>query len=215
MPVSRKAGRIKLAFAVAGAIGVVSVIAYVCRLKSVPTAQRLPPPAQTDGQSSDQIDAEEPAIGEEVSLGRILGTNNPAVPPFGMPSGRPPGEADTPDLSTPAVAVYTVLSLLDQDATERLAGCFVEETAGTASDLYPRYLGHPVELVEVIEEGESAGVIWHATVHTQFSMDGGSRSQGETITLTTRLLLVDGLWKILKLHDGVNNGPKQHDTQAN
>ncbi|MEA3227027.1 MAG: hypothetical protein U9Q07_13835 [Planctomycetota bacterium] len=207
MPALRKAGRIKLAFAVAGAIGVVSVATYVCRLKSVSTPQRLPTPAQTDGQSEDQIDAGEPAIGEEVSLGRILGTNNPAVPPFGMPVGRPPGEADTPDLSTPAAAVHSVLSLIDQAATGKLTACFAKATAATAAgNLYPRCLGHPIELVEVVEDGESALVIWNATVHTEFSLDGTSRSQGEKMTLTTRLVRIEDVWKLLRLHEGGKDG---------
>ena len=208
MSVLRKAGRIKLVFAVTGAVGVVSVAAYVYRLKSPPAPQRLLPPVQTASQSVDQTDGEESSFGAQVPLGSILGCNNPALPPVIMSVGRPPGEADTPDLSTPPVAVHSVLSLIDQAATDKLTLCFIEEAGDTASNLYPRYLGHPVELVDVIEEGESAGVIWNATVHTEFSLDGGSRSPGETITLTTRLLRVEGLWKLLKLHDGVKDGPQ-------
>ena len=163
---------------------------------------------QTASQSADQTDSEESLLGEEVPLGSFLGCNKPALPPMTMPVGRPPGGADTPDLSSPAVALHSVLSLVDQAATDKLAPCFIEQTQDMASNLYPRYLGPPVELVDVVEEGESAGVIWNATVHTQFSLDGRDRSPGETITLTTRLLRVEGLWKILKLHDGVENGPE-------
>jgi hypothetical protein len=214
MPVLRNARRIKVMLAVVGAIGLASVAVYVCHLKSVPTSQMPSLPVQT-GQPADQTDGEEFLLSEDVPLGSLLGYNKPALPPIIMSVGPPPGEADTPDLSTPAVALHSVLSLIDQAATDKLTLCFIEEAGDTASNLYPRYLGHPIELVDVVEQGESAGVIWNATVHTKFSLDGESRSPGETIALTTRLLRVEGLWKILKLHDGVNYGPQQHDTQAN
>ncbi len=208
MPSLWKARTAKVIFGVTGAMGVISMTAYIYHLKSAPTFQRLSTTVQPDSQSLDQIDGEESSFGAQVPLGSILGCNNPALPPVIMSVGRPPGEADTPDLSTPPVAVHSVLSLIDQAATDKLTLCFIEEAGDTASNLYPRYLGHPVELVDVIEEGESAGVIWNATVHTEFSLDGGSRSPGETITLTTRLLRVEGLWKLLKLHDGVKDGPQ-------
>ena len=208
MPVSCDARGIKVMLAVVGAIGVVSVAAYICRLKSAPVPQMPSPPVQTPGQSADQTDGEEFLLSEDVPLGSLLGYNKPALPPIIMSMGPPPGEADTPDLSTPAVAVHSVLSLLDQAATDKLTLCFIEEAGDTASNLYPRYLGHPIELVDVVEDGETAGVIWNATVHTEFSLDGESRSPGETIASTTRLRRVEGLWKILKLHDGVKYGPR-------
>jgi hypothetical protein len=215
MPVLRNARRIKVMLAVVGAIGLASVAAYIYRLKSAPAPQMPSPPVQTPGQSADQTDGEEFLLSEQVPLGSLLGYNKPALTPIIMSVGPPPGEADTPNLSTPAVALHSVLSLIDQAATDELTLCFIEEAGDTASNLYPRYLGHPIELVDVVEQGESAGVIWNATVHTEFSLDGESRSPGETIALTTRLLRVEGIWKILKLHDGVKYGPQQHDTQAN
>jgi hypothetical protein len=125
-----------------------------------------------------------------------------------MHVGSPPGEADSPDLSTPAAAVYSVLSLIDQAATDKLAPCFIEKTEDTVGNLYPRYLGHPVELVEMIEEDEYAEVIWNATVHTMFSLDGRNWSPGETMMLKTTLVRVEGLWKISKLHDRGKDGPQ-------
>ena len=208
MSVLRKARKIKALFAVTGTIGIVSVTVYVYHLKLIPTFQRLSAPAQTDSQSVNQTDGEESSFSEQLPLGSLLGYNKPALPPIIMNVGRPPGQADTPDLSTPAVAVYSVLSLIDQAKTDKLAPCFIEEIQDMASNLYPRYLGHPVELVEVVEEGESAAVIWNATIHTQFTLDGGNRSPGETITLTTKLARVEGLWKLLKLYDGGKDGPQ-------
>jgi hypothetical protein len=68
-----------------------------------------------------------------------------------------------------------------------------------------------VGLVEVIEEDESAEVIWNATVHTVFSLNGRKWSPGEKMTLTTRLVRVEGLWKLLKLHEGNEDGSQQND----
>jgi hypothetical protein len=151
---------------------------------------------------------EESAADKTTSLGSLLGINKPAPPPIAFHVGHPPGQADAPDLSTPGVAVYSVLSLIDQGATEKLAPCFVEDTEDAANMLYPRYLGHPIELVEVIEEGESAEVVWNATVHTEFSLGSDSWPPGETATVKTRLVRVEDTWKILKLYNGDADGPQ-------
>lgn len=208
MPVLREARKIKVLFAVIGTLGIILMTAYVYSMKSFPTPQRLSAPVQTDSQSVDQTDGKESSFSEPLPLGRLLGQNKPAIPPMTMPAGRPPDQADVPDLSTPAAAVYSVLSLIEQAATDKLAPCFLEEIKEPVSNLYPRYLGHPVELVEVIEKGESAEVIWNATVHTMFYLDGRNWSTGETMTLKTRLVQVEGLWKLLKLHDGNEDDPQ-------
>lgn len=207
MPVFHKAKRIRVVLGVVAAIGIASVIAYVRHRGSA--SERLPAPELMNTQSADQIDDEELSSGEQVSLGRLLGSNNQAIPPLTMPVPRPPSEDEGPDLSTPAGAVYSVLSLIDQAETDKLAGCFIEGTAATtAGNLYPSYLGHPVELVEVVEDGESTTVIWNATVHTEFSLNGTSRSPGETIKLTTRVVRAEDRWKLIALHDGVEDGPR-------
>lgn len=199
---SKKIGAVLVA---AGLVGILTVVLSVCYLK--PTRESRLPLARErpNTQSEDTLDGEEISSGEDVSLGRLLGTNNPAVPPVIMRVGPEPGEASAPDLSTPAAAVYSVLSLTDQDATDKLAGCFVGKEADMAGGLYRRYLGLPVELVDVFEDGESAAVTWNATVHTAFSLDGRSWSTGEKMTLTTRLSKVEGLWKLLRLHEGVKD----------
>lgn len=207
MAVLRKAGKVRLVLAVIAAMCAGLVAAYVYWWKAPPTLEPPSGPARPDGQFAGQPDANESSAGERVSLGRVLGTNNPAVPPVTMPVGRPPGRDEGPDLSTPAAAVYSVLSFIDQGATDELGACFIDEAQDTAGSLYPRYLGHPVELVDVVEDGESAAVVWNATVHRRFSMDGTERLAGETITLTTRLVRVEGLWKLLKLHERVENAP--------
>ncbi len=68
---------------------------------------------------------------------------------------------------------------------------------------------------EVIEDAQSAKVVWEATVHAEFSWRGKHRSPGETITLTARLVRVGGLWKLQQLHEGDKDGPQSHDAPAN
>lgn len=214
MPGPRNARSIKVMLAVAGSIGVVALVAYVHPSK--PASAPPPPQAvQTESPPVDQADGNEPLTGEPPPLGILFGCNSPAPPPVGFSVGRSPDEADIPDLSTPAVAVYTVLSLIDRAATDKLAPCFLEETEDPVSNLYPRYLGHPVALVDVIEEGQSAKIVWEATVHMAFSRHGKPWSPGETITLTARLVQVEGLWKLLQLHDGDEDGDQQHNASAN
>ena len=187
-------------------ISLVLVIAYLCYLRSIRPLEQLSVPGPIDVQAADQTDGMESSFNQEISLGRLLGENKPALPPMGMLVGRPPGEDDMPDLSTPAAAVYSVLSLTEQGATDKLPLCFIQERQGNERELFPRYLGQPVELVEVTEDGESALVIWNATVHTEFSLEGRNHSVGEKITLTTRLRREEDFWKLLKLYDGVKDG---------
>ena len=208
MLVLLKARKIKVILAVTGAIGIITVTAYVHQLESVPITQQPSAPVQTDGQSLDQTEDVGSTPIEPLPLGSLLGYNKPALPPIIMSVGPPSDQVDTLDLSTPTSAVYSVLSLIDQAATDKLAPCFIEQTQDTVSNLYPRYLGHPVELVEMAEKDEYAEVIWNATVHTKFSLDGRNWSPGETMMLKTTLVRVEGLWKLSELHDRGKNGPK-------
>ena len=208
MPILPKAGKIKVIYVITTAIAIMLLTAYIHHLKSVPTLQRPSAPVQTDSQSEEQTEDEESTPGEHLPLGSLLGYNKPAIPPMTMPVKRPASRDDSPDLSTPAAAVYSVLSLIDQAAIDKLAPCFIEKTEDTVDNLYPRYLGHPVELVDVAEEDDYAEVIWNATVHTMLSLDGRNRSPGETITLKTQLVRVEGLWKLVKLHNGGQDVPQ-------
>ena len=201
MPVLRKAGKIKVIYVITAAIAIMLLTAYIHHLKSVPALQRPSAPVQRDIQSEEQTEDEESTPGEPLPLGSLLGYNKPAIPPITMPVRRPASRDDSPDLSTPAAAVYSVLSLIDQAKTDKSAACFIEEAEDVVDSLYPRCLGHPVELVEVIEEDDYAEVIWNATVHTGFSRDGTDWSPGETMLLKTTLVRVEGLWKLSKLHD--------------
>ncbi len=199
MAESRKARDIKIVLAVGAVIGFVVVIGYVFRSQSVSTDPPPVPVVRTESEPVDQVDGNEPLTGEPLPLGSLLGCNQPATPPRGWSVGGPPD--DVLDLSTPGIAVYTVLSLLDQGATDKLGPCFLEEPENPASDLYPRCLGHPISLVDVTEEEDAAEVAWEATVHKAFTHEGKSYSPGETITLTTHLTQVEGTWKLSRLHE--------------
>lgn len=216
MPELRKARTFKVMFAVTGAIGAVAMIGYVHHSKSVSPVQQPPLAVQTDSQAVDQADSNEPSFGGPLPLGSVFGCNNPAPPPVSISVGRSGAEAETPDLSSPATAVYSVLDLIEQRATDELALCFCEEMEGPPSNLYPRFLSHPVGLVEVIEEEKSAEVVWEATVHTAFSRHGRQWSPGGTITLTAKLVRVENsLWKMVKLHNGDEGRSQSHDVSSN
>lgn len=122
-----------------------------------------------------------------------------APPPIILEVGEPPGEG--PDLSTPAMAVYSVLDLIDNGNLDQLPQCFPDKTGDPCEAFYPRYLGHPIELVDVTEEEDTAEVFWNATVHTAFSVNGRNAAPGETMSLTTRLIRTNDDWKLVKLHE--------------
>ena len=79
MPVSHRAKSITVLFAMAATIGVAAVTAYIYHWKSAPVPPEPLTLAQKDVQSVGLVEAQEPGIGQDVSLGRVLGTNNPAI----------------------------------------------------------------------------------------------------------------------------------------
>jgi hypothetical protein len=99
------------------------------------------------------------------------------------------------------MAVHEVLALIDRGATDQLSQCFASGAEDVAGGLYPRYVGHPVEVVEVAEEGAAAHVLWKATVHTGFTLEGRNWSPGEMITLEARLIQAEGVWKLARLYE--------------
>jgi hypothetical protein len=189
-----------------GVVGLVLAILLAYHLKPSPMSPEPEITVPRDSQPLDQTETEETAPGEGISLGSLLGENKPAPPPIAFRVGPRPGEDDTTDLSSPAIAVHSVLSLIDQGRSDRLPSCFIDESEDIGNMLYPRYLGQPIELVEVLEEDDAAEVIWNGTVHTAFSLAGQNRSPGETVTLRTKLVWKDDLWKLLKLHEGGKDG---------
>jgi hypothetical protein len=206
-----KAGRLGTVLAAAAITGILSMTAYVLYLRSLPAPAQPLLPMQGDRETLPPADGGESSLlGDTPLVGRLTTEIDPieSPTPAGIPVGRRPGEADAPDLSTPAVALYRALALIDEKATDQLAQCCVNGTNTEVNGRYPRYLGHPIELVEVIEDANAAKVIWQATVHTGFTVAGRNWSPGASMTLTTRLVRVEGLWKLLRLHDGDKDGPQ-------
>jgi hypothetical protein len=106
------------------------------------------------------------------------------------------GDPDAVDLSTPAAAVFSLLALLEEGDTERLDLCLADEDAQVTDGPYPRYVGHPIRLVDVFEDNQTATVLWEATTHTAFSRAGRRWSVGEYVPFTSHLIQSDGLWKL-------------------
>lgn len=214
--VATKAGRLKTVFAAAAITGILSMTAYVFYVRSFPAPLRSPAPLKEDGETLRPADGGESSLlGDTPIVGRLRLTTEidqidrmESPPPAGIPVGRQSGETDAPDLSTPAVALYSALALIDEKATDQLAQCCANGTDTAGNAVYPRYLGHPIELVDVIEEGNAAKVVWKATAHTGFTLAGEHRSPGESVILVTRLIRVEGFWKLLRLHDGDEDGPQ-------
>ncbi|HSW01131.1 MAG TPA: hypothetical protein VLI39_13225 [Sedimentisphaerales bacterium] len=207
MSESYNAKLVLLVLAAGGAVGVVCTIAFLRhRQEAAPERQETPlsdPPGVDDSSSA-----------EPLPLGSLFGCNHPAPPPvfFHMPPSRDRGG---PNLGTPAAAIQTILSLIDAGATNELAACVLEETDYVSDGLYPRFLGGPVGLVEVIEEDDCATVVLEAAIHTEFSVQGKRRFPGDTMVLTSRLVRVEGLWKLMQLHDGGEDGSGRQEESAN
>jgi len=202
-----KAGRVKTVLATVTIAGVLSVTAYMFQMRLFPAPPQPLIPMQEDAETQTSRPTgggESSPLGDAPMVGRLMAQTDPqkiSSLPVGIFLGRRPGEADDPDLSTPAMAVYEVLALIDRGATDRAIRCFAEGAQDVSSGLYPRHLGHPIELVEVIDVGNAAKVVWKATVHTGFTLEGKNWSPGETITLETSLVQAEGLWKLTRLHE--------------
>jgi hypothetical protein len=200
-----KADRVKVVFTTVTLAAVVSIMAYVLQMRWWPARAQPLPTMQRDTDTQNLQDStESPLLGDAPIVGRLMAQTDPnkiSAPSVGIGFGRRPGAADDPDLSTPATAVHEVLALIDRGATDQLSQCFAPGVADVAGDLYPRCLGRPVELVEVAEESTTAKVFWKAAVHTGFTLAGKNWSPGETITLETRLVHGEGVWKLTRLYE--------------
>ena len=201
-----KAGRVKVVLGAVAIASIFSVGAYVFRMRSQSAPSASPTPVQDDAEAQPSRRADSTAsslLGDAPLIGPLRSTDDaraPAPPPIIFMVGRRESDG-APDLSTPAQAIHSALELLGRGRTEALSQCFRDDTADAGQRLYPRYLGPPLEVVEVAEEGDTARVYWNATVHTGFTLEGKKRSPGETVGLETRLVQVDGVWKLARLHE--------------
>jgi hypothetical protein len=215
MPRLRKTRGRRVIIAVAGAVGSLVVIGYMYHVPSLSPVKSPPVPVPVESRSADQAGGNQASASGPLPLGSILGCNSPAPPPASISVGRSSEETGTADLSTPGAAVYSVLSLIDQGATDKLDSCRCGNTGEPVSNLYPGYVGPPVGLGEVIEDGQFAKVVWNATVQTEFSWRDKRWMPGETITLTARLVRVEGPWKLQQLHEEDEDDPQSHDAPPN
>ena len=216
-----KAGAVKALLATAGVVSVVTVGAYVHHSRSVPppevpaTSVSVGPLVTAEGRQAGSARAGQAVATETptpVAVPEAGGTDvalpeEPTLGPFG-PAEEPGfggavamgymvgGGEDAVDLSTPAAAVYSLLTLIDEGDTEQLDLCLVEEDANVTDGPYPRYVGQPIRLVDIFEDDQTATVQWEATTHTPFRRAGRNWSPGEYVPFTSRLILDDGLWKL-------------------
>ncbi|MEN6423958.1 MAG: sigma-70 family RNA polymerase sigma factor [Phycisphaerales bacterium] len=105
-------------------------------------------------------------------------------------------ETGVADLSTPEAAVYSLMALTGLEAIDRLGQCFAEGAEDSVGLPALRCLGYPVETIDAICEDDVARFTWRATVHRPFPLNGTVWSEGDSLTLTARLVRVDGLWKV-------------------
>jgi len=210
-----EAGKVRVGLTAVAVASTFAVGAYVFRMRLLSVPSASPIPTQDDGEAQILRRADgagSSLLGDAPLIGALRDGDDAraaAPPPLIFMVGRPDVDG-APDLSTPAQAVHSVLALLDRGRMQALSQCFGDEAPEASEGLYPRRLGPPVELVDVVEDGDAATVVWSAAVHTEFTLDGRSRSPGETVTLTTRLVRIEGLWKLVELHDG----GEEHEASA-
>ena len=215
MGLVRYARAMDVIVAVVGTIGFIAVIAYVYRSQSVSPPHSPAAPAAPERPSADEADGNEAASWRVPAAGQRPGAQQPGPAARDLHGGTVTRGGYEPDLSTPATAVYSVLDLIERGATDGLNDCFVADVNDPASDLYPRCLGHPVALMDVVEEAETAKVVWEATVHTAFTRRGKQWSPSETMTLATQLVRVNGFWKLVRLCDGEEDETSARGKHAN
>jgi len=161
----------------------------------------------TTSQIQDESDPPPVAAAPEVEqihmAGSILEPSASSAEPqiIGLGVGDPFSGVPTADLRTPETVIYSFLTLIDQGASDQLGECLAEGSEVAMNSLYPRYLGQPIRLVEVKDDGDIAQVLWEATAHTPFPHQGKDRFPGEFVPLSSRLIRVGDLWKLVTLDD--------------
>ncbi len=183
-------------------VAVVGITAMILRPHQGPSEPTKPNPLETGIETISGVQPETPSLlGDEPIVDQLtlLPGERAAPPPIIFEVGAP--TRDNPDLSSPATAVYSVLDLIDKGDLNQLPQCFTNGTGDLSEAFYPHYLGHPIELVDVIEEDGVAKIHWNATAHTAFSGNDTNISPSDVISLTTRLEQIDGQWKLIKLHE--------------
>jgi RNA polymerase sigma-70 factor (ECF subfamily) len=223
------AGTVKAVFAATTILVSASVIVYVhCSNRPDLPAQpsvsaetvRQPPPgnsvgssytlsrASTAGEPRPEADSSPVAALPQAEQAQTQELILPPVEPLpeaeyrgGISVGDPFSGVPTADLRTPEAVIYSFLTLIDQGASDQLGECLAEGSEVAMDSLYPRYLGQPIRLVEVKDDGDTAQVLWEATAHTPFSHKGKDRLPGEFAPLCSRLVRTGDAWKLVKLDE--------------
>jgi len=215
-----KASAVKALLATTGFVGVLSVGAYVYQSRPVAspavpaTPVAAPTPEVTTGrQIASARGGQAAAI--EVAAPMAAPETGPvdlALPEEPTPESHDAAEGsqavgiwggwaigggqDAVDLSTPAAAVYSLLTLIDEGDTDQLGLCLVAEDTQVTDGPYPRYVGQPIRLIEIFEDEQTATVQWEATTHTAFEHAGRHWSPGEYVPFTSHLILDENVWKL-------------------
>lgn len=215
-----KAGAVKALLATTGFVGVLSVGVYVHQSRPVASPEVPATPISAEaprgaagrqvgsarGGQAALIEVTTPAVEDEA------GPVDLAVPEEPTPESHDAAAAsqaggiwggwsvggfqDAVDLSTPAAAVYSLLTLIDEGATDQLGLCLIAEDAHVTDGPYPRHVGQPIRLIDIFEDGQAATVQWEATTHTAFDHADRHWSPGEYVPFTSHLILDDSVWKL-------------------
>ncbi len=110
-----------------------------------------------------------------------------------------PGQVSDADLSTPENAVHSLMTSVGEQAMDELEQCLAPGAGDMRNNPYLRCLDFPMEVVDVIQEGDTARVTYIASVVTAFSTENTSWLPGESLMLTAHLIRSGELWKVLEL----------------
>ena len=83
--------------------------------------------------------------------------------------------------------MHSLMALVGQGAFDELGPCLAERSGDMQNSPYLNCLGLPMEVTEVVEEGDRALVTYIASVHTAFSTEKTTWLPGESLMLTAHL----------------------------
>ncbi len=215
-----KASAVKALLATTGFVGVLSVGAYVHQLRpaaspEIPVAPVVAEPPGTmagrqtgtiPGGQAAAIEVAAPMAATETGPVDLAVSEEPTPESHDAAEGSRAGGVwggwsiggglDAVDLSTPAAAVYSLLTLLDEGDTDQLGLCLVAEDTQVTDGPYPRHVGQPIRLIDIFEDGQAATVQWEATTHTAFDHADRHWTPGEYVPFTSHLVLDENVWKL-------------------
>jgi len=103
------------------------------------------------------------------------------------------------DLSTPENAVHSLMASVGQHALGEPDQYLAPGAGDMRSSPYLRCLDFPMEVVDVIQEGDTAQVTYIASVVMAFSTEDTTWLPGESLMLTAHLIRSGELWQVLEL----------------